>query len=349
MQTYSKIIVTGADGWLGTGLLNELLKMVDNPDSIFYNCEILALLQSEKNSKIFNHPSISIHVGDLRDEITITNLLKESEDSIVFNLAGVIHPNFFGVKIFNEVNHIAISRFANEAVKRGVRKFIAMSSNSPCGYSKDTSVVFNEDSPYSPYMGYGHSKMLMEKSLLKISSSSKTNFTIIRSPWFYGPFQPERQTEFFSMIKNGNFPLIGGGNGMRSMAYIDNIIQGLVLSAEYFSKNGEIFWISDKKPYAMKDIVLTVKKLLKNEFGFKVSPRQIYLPSTVSDVARFSDYISQSLGLYIQKVHVLSEMNQTISCSSEKAEMLLDYIPKIDLEEGMRRSISWCIKNKRKI
>ena len=47
-------------------------------------------------------------------------------------------------------------------------------------------------------MGYGVSKMNMEKNILKISDNKKnTNFSIIRSPWFYGPNQPERQTSFF--------------------------------------------------------------------------------------------------------------------------------------------------------
>ena len=45
---------------------------------------------------------------------------------------------------------------------------------------------------------------------------------------------------------------------MRSMAYIDNLVQGLILSAEYFGSNGEIFWIADEKPYSMKAGALTI-------------------------------------------------------------------------------------------
>ena len=49
----------------------------------------------------------------------------------------------------------------------------------------------------------------------------------------------------------------------------------------------------------MKKVVTTVKKLLSNEFGFKVSNRQIYLPSITSDLARYADFCAQKLGLYI--------------------------------------------------
>ena len=136
---------------------------------------------------------------------------------------------------------------------------------------------------------------------------------------------------------------------MRSMAYIDNLVQGLILSAEYFSSNGEIFWIADEEPYSMKDVVFTVKHLLQNEFGIEVSPKQIFLPSVISDFARAADFMSQSLGLYVQKVHALSEMNQTIACSVMKAKNVLGYQPEIKLEEGMRRSIDWCLRNNRAI
>ena len=350
MPNFSKIIVTGADGWLGFGLLNKLCELVKKPGTVFYKSEIIALIQNDKSNKLLSGFDVVPVKGDLRFESTSTALLKDAEGSLVFNLAGIIHPTIFGQRAFYEVNHRAMSKFALECVAQGVKKFVGMSSNSPCGYSKDKSCLFNEDSVYFPYMGYGRSKMLMEKSLVEISSSSnRTNFTIIRSPWFYGPFQPARQTEFFSLIKNGLFPLIGGGVSMRSMAYIDNLVHGLILSANYFSSNGEIFWIADEQPYSMKEIVFTIKRLLQNEFGMKVSSKQVYLPSAISDIARAADFITQSIGLYVQKVHVLSEMNQTIACSVKKASDVLNYKPEIKLEEGMRRSIDWCLRNNRAI
>jgi len=50
-------------------------------------------------------------------------------------------------------------------------------------------------------------------------------------------------------------------------------------------------------------------------------------------------------GIYQQKVHVLSEMNKTIACTVAKAERELGYDPKVELEEGMRRSIRWMLDN----
>jgi nucleoside-diphosphate-sugar epimerase len=55
------------------------------------------------------------------------------------------------------------------------------------------------------------------------------------------------------------------------------------------------------------------------------------------------DATLQSLGFYHQKIHVLSEMNKTIACSVAKAERELGYHPTVGLEDGMRRSIQWCL------
>ena len=54
-------------------------------------------------------------------------------------------------------------------------------------------------------------------------------------------------------------------------------------------------------------------------------------------------------GLYQQKLHVLSEMNKTIACSIAKARAQLGYQPDVELREGMRRSIEWCLANGQEI
>ncbi|MFL7809276.1 MAG: hypothetical protein AB8I80_11635, partial [Anaerolineae bacterium] len=82
-----------------------------------------------------------------------------------------------------------------------------------------------------------------------------------------------------------------------------------------------------------------------NEFGLPVAHRRLRLPSLASEMARLLDQWIQRLGFYHQKLHVLSEMNKTIACSIDKARQELGYRPSIELEEGMRRSLAWCMAN----
>jgi len=93
----------------------------------------------------------------------------------------------------------------------------------------------------------------------------------------------------------------------------------------------------------MNEIVDTVERLMEKEFRLTVAHRRMRLPSLASEVARLCDKLIQSLGVYHQKIHVLSEMNKTIACSLAKAQRELGYEPTIELEEGMRRSLAWCL------
>ena len=94
----------------------------------------------------------------------------------------------------------------------------------------------------------------------------------------------------------------------------------------------------------MLEIIDTVSSLLKNDFGYTVKKNKLRLPWITGEVAMAADWLTQSCGIYLQKIHVLSEMNKYIVCSVDLAKKELQYQPKIELEEGMRRSIHWCQK-----
>ena len=79
------------------------------------------------------------------------------------------------------------------------------------------------------------------------------------------------------------------------------------------------------------------------DFGMTVKPKTVQVPGVISDVARLGDRMLQGMGLYNQELHVLSEMNLTIACTIERAKQELGYKPLVDLREGMRRSVKWCL------
>ena len=151
-------------------------------------------------------------------------------------------------------------------------------------------------------------------------------------------------TLFFKMIQNGGFPILGTGSQMRSMIYLDNLVQAIVKASLSQNSFQQTYWVADTQPYSMYSIIQTVKEILE-ENSFKTSSKQLRLPHFIGNIAQFCDYFIQAIGLYNQKIHVLSEMNKTIACSIEKATKEINYIPQISLKEGMDRSLKWCIKN----
>src|SRR5207247_6479788 len=143
-------------------------------------------------------------------------------------------------------------------------------------------------------------------------------------------------TLFLTKNKAGRVPLVGPGTNRRSMVYVDNLCQGLMLAATSPAARNQTYWIADQRPYTMNEIVSTVADVLEQDFGMPVKRGAIHLPAVASDGAFVADSVLQAVGLYHSKIHVLSEMARTIACSTAKAERDLRYRPAVGLRQGMR-------------
>lgn len=339
------VLVTGAPGWLGTRLV-EVLTREDDVGASMEARHIRCLVHPAADPSVVGllGEHVEIAPGNLRDPASLQDFCRDAEGAVLFHVAGVVHPRM-STREFFEVNVDGTGHLLAAAQEAGVRRVVVVSSNSPIGCNPHRDHLFDENSPYNPYMGYGRSKAQMEALVRGFQAQGKLETVIVRPPWFYGPHQPARQTLFFRMIKEGRFPILGDGEQRRSMAYVDNICQGLILAATRPEANGETYWIADERPYTINEIVSTVEDVLERDFGIPCSKRRLRLPSFVGDVAWLLDYGLQSVGLYHQKIHVLGEMNKTIACSIEKARRELGYAPRYELREGMRRSIEWCLAN----
>jgi len=338
--------VTGAAGWLGKALISRLIdgfpesKVVDDRLEID---TIHALVMSGEEKELEPWAEqIEIILGDVRISEHMDDFMRGADRGVLIHLAGVIHPRFF-TSDFTHVNVEGTENVITAAVMNNVRRSVVISSNSPLGCNPSREHLFDELSPYNPYMGYGKSKMLLEKYVKATQDMTSMETVLIRSPWFYGPYQPARQTTFFKMIRDGKAPILGDGENIRSMVFIDNLVQGILLAVVTPDANGEIYWIADERSYTMNEVINTVEYLLENEFNIRCDYGRLRLPSLVADIAYYCDRIIQSVGLYQQKVHVLSEMNKNIACSIEKAQRELGYEPLVALEEGMRQSIQYLI------
>ncbi|MDH3221507.1 MAG: NAD(P)-dependent oxidoreductase [Gammaproteobacteria bacterium] len=344
-------VVTGANGWLGKTLIGFLSEgHPHHPDltaSPYDEIRCLVLQNEDAGFLEAISGKVRIFHGDITSRKSLSDLFATDREFDLYHTAGIVHPR--NVRQFYEVNHAGAVNVLNEACDKKIRKVVFVSSNSPLGCNPFPDHLFDEDSPYHPYMNYGKSKMKMELSVKGLATTNRVNLTLIRCPWFYGPNQPPRQTVFFSMIKDGRMPVVGDGSNMRSMSYLDNLCQGIMLAGRKTELARDVYWIADENPYSMNDIVDTVESLLEQDFGFAVQHRRLRLPWLAGEIATLCDWSIQKLGFYHQKMHVLSEMNKTIACSIDRAVRELDYRPQIALREGMKRSIQWCLDNNQAI
>jgi nucleoside-diphosphate-sugar epimerase len=330
------ILITGAAGWLGTNLLHGLAAQATAAGPRV-RCLVLP------GEHVSAPPGLRVEeiVGNVADTASLPSFAGRADGGVLFHLAGIIHPP--RVRDFYTINHEGTVNVINAARAAGIRRAVVISSNSPFGANLSPADVFDERSPYHPYLNYGRSKMLMEEAVLAANEPGRFETVIVRPPWYYGPHQPPRQTLFFKMVRRGGVPMFGSGENRRSMAYTGNVVDAMLLAATVPAAAGQAYWVGDARPYPMREIVGTIERLLAKEFGRPCKGRQMKLPHAAAATARMVDAAMQRVGMYQQKIHVLGEMDETIACSVDKAQRELGYAPAIALEEGMRRSIRWCL------
>ena len=333
-------VVTGAAGWLGRALIDHLTR-ADGPHARPGVVRALVTTPADAEA-LASIPRVEPVVGDIRRPDGLTGLFAGLPGTVdLIHTAGVIHPT--RVDDFEEVNARGTANVLAASLARGVRRVVHVSSNSPFGVNSHPGDTFRNDEPYHPYYGYGRSKMRAELRVIDAVASHRLNAVIVRPPWFYGPFQPARQTRFFRMVRTGRFPVVGDGRQRRSMVYVDNLVQGIVAAELTATPPGRAWWIADAHPYEVREIIATVGRALAAE-GFTVAPNRLRLPRLAGRLAERADALIQRTGRYIQAVHVLGEMDKTIACDISVARAELGYEPRVELEEGMRRSIRWCVE-----
>lgn len=345
-MTVSMAVVTGAPGWLASRLLECLLYGIEGCRNVAYSPErpLRVLTLPSLCTPPYTTPGIRTEVvpGNIITGEGLNQLFAGAEGSTVFHCAGIVHPAY-QARQFYDINVQGTRNVLNAARRAGVRRFIFVSSDSAMGLNPSHDHLFDEDGECRPYMGYGKSKKLAEDLVNEAGARGWFETVVIRPCWFYGPNQPARQTLFFNMIRAGKAPLVGSGLNRRSMSYVDNVCQGLMLCEQVAAASGQTYWIADRRAYFMPEIIDTVERLLEHEFGIPVAHKRMRLPGFFSELALAADATMQAAGLYNQKVHVLSQMNKSIACSIDKARLELGYDPQVDLEEGMRRSIAWML------
>ena len=159
------VLVTGGLGWLGISLVEALIKgLVDcetlNQPQTHLKVRCLILPNQDETPLQKISDQIEVIKGDLRNQLDCDRFCHGAKNAILFHTAGIIHPQ--RVQDFYQINVEENKNLLNSAIKSRIKRAVIVSSNSPCGCNPHPDHLFDEKSPYNPYMNYGRSKMLME-------------------------------------------------------------------------------------------------------------------------------------------------------------------------------------------
>lgn len=330
-------LITGVPGWLG----NRFIEVLHDQPSEFHSWNaypersLRCFVLPGMDSSFLKHKGCDIALGNIAKLDDLQSAMRGVDT--VFHLAGIIHPS--RVKDFYLVNTEGTRNVLTAAEQAHVKRVVVISSNSVAGCNLTRNRLMEESDSPRPYKHYGRSKFEAERVAHEFMRRGHISLVLLRPCWFYGPGQPARQTRFFKMIKKGTPLLFGDGQNLRSMSYLDNVIQGLLLAESSERAHGQTYWIADEGSYSTIQIYSVIADLL----GVPLHPTRI--PGITSWVCERVDDVLQAFGLYSIDFHVAGEMVKDIACSIEKAKLELGYKPTVDLREGMRRSIEWCRSN----
>lgn len=311
-----KIFLTGGSGFIGTKIVERLIE--DNKIVVYDTLQRNSL----KNTNMIEHPNLNLIKGDVLDFEKLKDSIKGSE--IVIHLAAIAGIDTViksPTKTMN-VNYIGTSnvlKAVNEL--ENIFRFIDFSTSEVYGsyaYKRDESDVTTMGAVGEARWTYSISKLAAEH----LTHSYHTEYglpTISIRPFnIYGPGQVGEGAihNFINRaISNEDILIHGDGDQIRSWCYVDDIVDGIMLCLENEQGIGQVFNIGN--PRATTTILSLAEK--------------------IKSIAQSSSEI-----VFVPKNYVDVELRIP---DIKKSKELLGYSPKIDLNEGLKRTIEWYREN----
>lgn len=317
-----KILITGGSGFIGTRLIDELIKE-ESHEIIIYD-----KIKSQK------YPELCI-----QDDIRNLDSLKKACEGVevIYNLAAEHADNVTPLSLYADVNISGADNVIQSAKANNISKIIFTSSVAIYGLNRGTPT---EDMEAKPFNEYGRTKYEAEKNFLAWQKEDENNnLQIVRPAVVFGENNRGNVYNLLNQIASGKFAMIGDGLNKKSMGYVGNI--ALFLSSlKNSEKQLDIFNFAGQGDLSIKKIVEIVKDELE------MPNKYISIPYSVGLIAgSFFDFVSKLTGkkFPISKVRV-EKFSAETTISTEHL-FNSGFTEKYKLEDGLRNTIKYEFKN----
>jgi NAD dependent epimerase/dehydratase len=257
-----KILVTGADGFIGSHLTEELVRQgFDVRAFVLYNSfNSWGWLDSaEEGIK----KSLDVFAGDIRDPHGVKTAMKGCD--VVFHLAALIAIpySYHSPDTYIETNVKGTLNIVQAARELGVRKVVHTSTSEVYGTAKF--VPITEDHPLQGQSPYSASKIGADQIAMSFYSSFNTPVSIIRPFNAYGPRQSARAvipTVIIQIAKGLRKIKLGSLHPTRDFNYISDTVRGFIAAAESDRSVGEVINIGSNYEISIGDTVRLISELM---------------------------------------------------------------------------------------
>lgn len=319
-----RILVTGGTGFTGSHLVKRLLArghnvdVLDNQKGIFYN-ELINL-------------GAKIYIGEITDRSIVDRLT--SNCGAVFHIAAAFRGVNLPKKIYWNVNVEGTRIMCDSSLRNGAKRFIYCSTEGVHGRIPNPPA--DENAPIAPKDYYQFSKYKGE-GVVQEYIKKGLKAVIIRPTAIYGPGDPGRFLLLFRWAKKGVFLMFGSGKITYHPVYIDNLSDAFELAMEKESALGQTYLIADDRYYSLNELV----KKVGDSIGVNVKITHLpFFPLLISSY--ICEWLCMPFGitppLFVRRADWYRENR---GFSIEKAKRELGYIPKIDIDTGLRITGEW--------
>jgi nucleoside-diphosphate-sugar epimerase len=319
------LLITGIGGFIGLRAAEIALSQ---------GMKVRGLQRSEEKAKSAQKLGAEVIVGSITDPAAAERACQGVD--IVLHTAATV-KECGAIEEFREVNVGGTINMAKAAQDAGVKTFVHLSSvmvygfNFPNGVTEEGPLC-GENNPYC------QTKIESEKELLKLNAPPDFGIIVIRPGDVYGPGSISWVVRPLQLMRGRAFALANGGRGVMNHVYVDNLIEGIFLAVEK-EAYGEAFNITDGQETSWKEYFTRLAEIGGVSVPFS-------LPASVLKFIAWLRCFGQSaVG---QKPDTLPQavnwVTRPYAYSIAKARIQLAYEPKIDLEQGMRRTREWLEK-----
>lgn len=272
-----RIVILGGSGFIGTNFISIYKKQ--------YTIKILDIKKSSTFPEFYEY-------CDIRSLNQLRSSLKFGD--ILINLAAEHHDNIMPISRYYETNTQGAKNICQIAKEKEIKKIIFTSTVAVYGLDNSPK---SEDTVTNPFNDYGKSKLDAEKHYIQWQKEYNTDLKIIRPTAIFGPTNRGNIYNLLNQIARNRFVMIGRGDNVKSIGYVDNISH--MINASIINQNNEfeLYNFADKPDLSTYELISIIREKLNKK------PSRFFIPHTLAYIA----------GLWFDLFSKLCRKNFTIS------------------------------------
>lgn len=330
-MSLSKVIITGATGFVGGHILRKLLlqgheciAMVRKPDSALTaflppDCIVSGPLEdSIKNPGLFDNVSAVIHCA-----ARVHQMRESAADPLAE---------------YRRVNRDLTMSLVQAALNAGVKTFIYLSTIKVMGDIGKAGHVFNETDIPEPTDPYGQSKYEAEQELERIFKNQTTSrCVILRLPMVYGEGNKGNMLGLLAAASKKRYLPLKAATAKRSMVNVNNITDAVIRILSYkpaVQASYRTFFLTDSTDHSSAELYSAIFRAMNNR-----GAGLLYVPQCIFNTA----------ALFSKKIKgIVSRLFGEYCCSSELFQKTYAWTPPYTLEQGVQKLVVWWEEKKRR-